>query len=251
MDKLKSFTAMSKFCCVTDLICFIIYEAEKLIKESVHEDYLYIFHHASVLMRAKGKNNWMKNNGYLTRWLLPLNVMHDGTPYDGRPVGNIPEFMTLDHSLNSDILHSLRMHSVLSCYILDGGETDEGEINMCFSYSTPMEISQGLKRIWDSKIGGTPFSARIIQDVHLALKALEIVHRANGSAVEGLEDRNSHRRKELGEGKHVSWGGVRTKGKGRECKLITNMFFHSDLLQLCLKKKWKINEFFPDTTFFY
>ena len=54
----------------------------------------------------------------------------------------------------------------------------------------------------------------------------------------------------VGEGKSVSWGGARTKGKGRECELTKNMFLHSDLLKLCLKKKRKINEFFPDTTVF-
>ena len=48
---------------------------------------------------------------------------------------------------------------------------------------------------------GTPSLAGIIQHVDLALKALEIVYRANGSAVEGLVDRNGHRRKVLGEGK--------------------------------------------------
>ena len=97
---------------------------------------------------------------------------------------------------------------------------------------------------------GTPSSARIIQDVDLALKALEIVYCANGAAVEGLEDRNRYRRKVSGEGKSVSWGGARTKGKGRECEITKNMFFHSDLLKLCLKKKQNINEFFPDTTVF-
>ena len=50
----------------------------------------------------------------------------------------------------------------------------------------------------------------------------------------------------------VSWGGgARTKGKGRECKLTENNFFHRDLLRLCQKKKRKITEFFPDTTDFY
>ena len=78
---------------------------------------------------------------------------------------------------------------------------------MCFSYSTPREISRGLKHIWDSKIG-TPSSVRIIEDVDLALKALEIVYRANGAAVEGLADRNGHRKKEVGKGKSVSWGGA-------------------------------------------
>ena len=98
---------------------------------------------------------------------------------------------------------------------------------------------------------GTPSSERIIQDVDLALKALEIVYRANGAAVEGLADRNGHRLKVVGEGESVSLGDARTKGEGRECKLTKNMFLHSDLLKLCLKEKREINEFFLDTTVFY
>ena len=98
---------------------------------------------------------------------------------------------------------------------------------------------------------GTPSSARIIEDVDLALKALDIVYLPNGASVEGLPDSNGHRRKVVGEGKSFSWGGARTKGKGRECELTKNLFLHSDLLKLCLNKKQKINEFFPDTTVFY
>ena len=66
---------------------------------------------------------------------------------------------------------------------------------------------------------GTPSSARIIQDVNMMLKALEIIYRTNGDAVWGLADINGHRSKEVGEGKSVSWGGAQTKGKGPECKL--------------------------------
>ena len=40
----------------------------------------------------------------------------------------------------------------------------------------------------------------------------------------------------VGEGKSDSWVGARTKGKGRECELTKNVFLHSDLLNLCLKK---------------
>ena len=78
------------------------------------------------------------------------------------------------------------------------------------------------------------------------LKALEIVYRENGAAVEGLEDINGHRKKKAGKGKSVSWGGAQTKGEGCECKLTKKMFFHSDLLKLYHKKKRKIAEFFPD-----
>ena len=83
------------------------------------------------------------------------------------------------------------------------------------------------------------------------MKGLEIVYLANGDSVEGITDRNRHRRKLLGEGESFSWGGAQTKGRGRECELTKKMFLHSDLLKLYLKKKRKINEFFPDTTVFY
>ena len=179
-----------------------------------------------------------------------MNGFQDGTPYAGRPVGNTPKFMTLDNSLNRDILHSLRSHCVLRRFVLDGEGTDKEERNMRFSSSKPKEISIGLKRIRESKIG-TPSLARIIQDVELALKELEIVYRTNGATVEGLADRNGQRRHLVGEGKSVSWGGARTKGKWREGELIEKMFLHSDLLKLCLNKKRKINEFFPDTTVIY
>ena len=120
---------------------------------------------------------------------------------------------------------------------------------MRFSFSTPKEIFRGLKRTRESKMG-TPSSVRIIQDVDLALKALEIFYRENGDTVECLADRNGHRRKVVGEGESASWGGERTKGKGRECELTKKMFLYSDLLKLCLRKKHNITEFFPGTTVF-
>ena len=85
-------------------------KAEKLMKGSVHEDDFFIVHDALVLMTAKETIKWMIQKGYLHRWFLPLNGLQDGTPYAGRPIGNIPEFVRLYNSLNRDILHSLRMH---------------------------------------------------------------------------------------------------------------------------------------------
>ena len=56
VDKLKSSTAMSKICFITDLIRFMMNEAENLMKGSVHEDDFYIFHNDLVLMTAKEKS---------------------------------------------------------------------------------------------------------------------------------------------------------------------------------------------------
>ena len=90
-------------------------ESEKLTNGSVHGDNFFIVHDDLVLMTAKEKINWMRKNGYLHWWLLPLNGLKDGDPYAVRPIGNTPEFVPLDNLLNRDILHFLRMNSVLSC----------------------------------------------------------------------------------------------------------------------------------------
>ena len=89
--------------------------------------------------------------------------------------------------------------------MLDGEGTDEKERNMRFSLSTPKEVAIGLKCIWGSKIG-TSSSARIIKDVDLSLKVLEIVYCTNGASFEGLDDRNGHRRKMVNEGKKCQLG---------------------------------------------
>ena len=174
-------------------------KSDKLMKGSVHGEDSCIVHDSLVLMTSKETIKCMKENNYFHYWLLPINGLQYRTPYSERPVGNSSDFMPLDNSLNRYILHSLCFHCVLSRFLLDGKVTDEEERNMRFSLSTPKEIAQGLKCIWESKIR-TPSSARIIQDVGLALKLLEIIYHGNGDVVEGLTDRNVHILKVLGEG---------------------------------------------------
>ena len=86
----------------------------------MHENDLFIVHNALALMTEKETIIWMRQNGYLHQWLLPLNGLQDGTPYSRSLLGNSPEFTPLDNLINRDILHSLRVHSVLSRYIVDG-----------------------------------------------------------------------------------------------------------------------------------
>ena len=64
----------------------------------------------------------------------------------------------------------------------------------------------------------------IIEDVDRALEALEIIYLANGAAVEGLAYNNGHRRPMVGGGKIGRWGGARSKGEGRKCKIDSKMF---------------------------
>ena len=139
---------MSKFCCITDLIRFMMKEAENLMKGSIHEDDFFIVHDALVLMTAKETIEWMKDKNCFHCWLLHMNVLKDGTLYAGRPVGNIPEFMPLDNSLNRDILHSLRFHCVLSRFVLEGEGTDEEDMNISFSLLAIFFGVDKLKRIF-------------------------------------------------------------------------------------------------------
>ena len=53
VEKLKSSSSMSNFCCITDLILFMMKEAEKMMKGSVHEDDIFIVHDALVFMIEK------------------------------------------------------------------------------------------------------------------------------------------------------------------------------------------------------
>ena len=64
---------MSKFCCITNLIRFMMKEVENLMKGSVHEDYFFIVHDALVLMTAKETIKCMKEKNCFHRWLLPMN----------------------------------------------------------------------------------------------------------------------------------------------------------------------------------
>ena len=121
---------MSKFCCSTDLIWFMIKESEKLMKGYVHEDNFFIVHDALVLITAKETITWMKDKKYFNHSFLPINGFQDGTPYDVCPVGNNPEIVPLDNIPNRDILHSLCLHFVLSCFVLYGEGNDKEGSNM-------------------------------------------------------------------------------------------------------------------------
>ena len=77
-----------------------------------------------------------------------MNGLQDRTPYAGHPVGNIPEFMSLDISLNREILHSLSFRFVLIRFLQYGEGTEKEGMNMRFSVYTPKEIDRGLKRIF-------------------------------------------------------------------------------------------------------
>ena len=96
-------------------------------------------------MTAKECKSWMQRTetesciNFMSKWLVPQNGLNEGTVYEGRPVGNSPEFMPLDMSLNNDIKRSHDYHCALS-YNLPFDHPAK------LSTSKPVWISKGIKR---------------------------------------------------------------------------------------------------------
>ena len=65
------------------------------------------FHDALSLMTAESCKLWMERRGILKHWILPECGLHQDQPglkdYWHRPVGNSPELMPWDCSLNKDL----------------------------------------------------------------------------------------------------------------------------------------------------
>ena len=127
-----------------------------------------------------------------------------GTTYACRPVGNQPEWMPLDNSLNNDIQLALSLHCAITAYL------DDGDIRK-FSFSTPSTIVSGIQRIHNNPASSNvPSSDRIVQDCNKALRAFGTVYEHNGSMVPGLANRNGHRNVAAGRNT-AGWGGIRIK----------------------------------------
>jgi hypothetical protein len=69
-------------------------------------------------MTAKETILWMKAKGYYKRWILPELGLHSDDPeltsYLHRPVGNSPEMMPRDASLNQDVHACVGRHAVIT-----------------------------------------------------------------------------------------------------------------------------------------
>ena len=66
VDNLKSSTAMSKFCCITEPILFMMNETYNLMKGSVNENYLFIVHNVLVFFQqSKQSTGWYITGTYI------------------------------------------------------------------------------------------------------------------------------------------------------------------------------------------
>ena len=201
-EKIEASVYMQKFMCVTTLVSMIYQTSKRAFVGTTHEKTWFFYHDALKQMTAKSTVKWMKKEGFYKRWLIPQLGLNAFTVYANRPVGNRPEFMPLDNSLNADIQFSLSLHCAITAYLDDNDERK-------FSMRTPLTIVEGIRRIYGNE-GNVPSSKRIIQDCDLALRAFGVVYEHGGRMVPSLASRNGHRDYAAGRNT-IGWGGFRIK----------------------------------------
>ena len=199
-SEIKKVKRMKKFICVTDLVQHICDETAKAYKGTKHEDDWLFYHDALTQMTDKKTIAWMEEQGLLHRWIRPVLGLNDkiividengnektSTSYKGRPVGNCPEAMPLDNSLFRDFRTSMDKHvGITSILALDDP--------LRFSKATPKEVMKTVNRLWDPDTGVSPRPNRIIQDINRLKENFLLIVDADGAIVEGVADRNGHRK---------------------------------------------------------
>ncbi|EJK60897.1 hypothetical protein THAOC_18686 [Thalassiosira oceanica] len=214
-------------CCVTDLVEHIVCTTRDFYKGTKNEDNWMFYHDALILMTAKECKDWMAEKGYLKRWILPELGLNEDLGFGGRPVGNSPEFMPWDASLNQDVHESVRRHCVLCRSTLK--RQDRLNDDRRFSLATPKLGVATYLRIIDPRpfVGVSPTPKRIVQDIEGAWNAMMIVYQHKGVYVEGLATRTGHRHIKSKEKKN--WGGARVKGDHSIAHLKRSTRMHRDL----------------------
>jgi hypothetical protein len=167
-----------------DLVEHIVVETERLMKGTQHKDDWMFYHDALTLMTAKETIVWMKEKGYFERWILPANGLHtdDATLkyYYCKPVGNSPEMMPWDMSLNQDVKCAVDRHVMSTA---DFSEDDP----LKFSLSTPKRGARAFKRVLE----GVPSSKLIVHDITKVIASMVIVQSKLGVLVQGVGNRNT------------------------------------------------------------
>ena len=160
------------------------------------------------------KTTWFGHKTYYERWILPKfglnsnnNIVDGLARYDGRrPVGNSPEFMPWDNSLNKDIDDDVLLHVLLTDGLKKG---DNGTYPAAkYSLEMPKLGAHAYQRRIDPNIlpTGSPTPSRIEDDVERAINSMATVYEHGGAMCAWLATRNGNCRTLKG-----NWGGPRVK----------------------------------------
>jgi hypothetical protein len=164
-NKIKTVTqsGLTSVVCVTDLIEHIEVHTKEVYKNTKYADTYMWSHDALKQMCDKACREWMKSKGYWKRWVKPELGLNDivelydeeGTDvkqskdYAKRPVGDQPELMPHDSSLNWDVEKSNDMHVLFTQHLPNSDPRK-------FQKDIPSEIVKAILKLYGPVTGVVP-----------------------------------------------------------------------------------------------
>ena len=108
----------------------------------------------------------------------------------GQPVGDSPELMPLDNSLNQDVHEheSVKRHVIMPLTVTSDDVSDFDP--RWFSTRTPKLGTSAYLRVFDPAIGVAPHPDRIKQDIKKVTHARKEIHKTKGAYIPGLASSN-------------------------------------------------------------
>jgi hypothetical protein len=127
---------------------------------------------------------YLREKGWLHRFMRCLGETNRGTRYEGKLVGDRPEFCRgLDAYGFADLKRCTeRMRALTSTYAVNDPRR--------FNFGTPDQAWSTVSRCFQIE----PVSDRIIADIEDFPRVLQLVIEANGSVVQEINLRHGHRR---------------------------------------------------------
>jgi hypothetical protein len=138
--KIAESSALSKFASVKSLVLHIVEASKRVMKGTDFYKNWYWYHDALPQLTARCTMEWLAATCLLDRWVCPELDLNKGTVFAGRPVGNSPELMPWDTSLNKDLKDQLKMH-VMFTFSLHPDDPRK------FTKSTPRELEDAVRRL--------------------------------------------------------------------------------------------------------
>ena len=174
-EEIDKSSLMSNYTSICSLLHHIIREGERIFGGTEREGDWVFYHDALSTMTAKKTVEWMKtefvkgNSGptYHDKWMKPvLNITLDSRHY----VGNQPEKMPMDNSLNEDQNLAVDRHVILSRVLSNDPDdpltfflaTRRSKIANTFGRHAVQLSNTGERLCLDSLIGGGTGKRRII-----------------------------------------------------------------------------------------
>ena len=202
-----------KVVCIMELVEHMYKTTKEFFRGTEFEDGddFYFYHDALTQLSDKKTKQAMEEKGWLKHWLLPVNGCCAGTVYFGRPVGNTPEVMPWDESLNRDVHCRVNNYEVLCRWIK---QQEHPELwRKRFTRTNQKQMLYSYLRVLDPETGVCPSSARIVQSINKCWgENIDAIVAWGGTLVPNLGHRNGVRAGGTGVSKR---GGKRVKKKWR------------------------------------